>query len=63
MHCCLRLYHDQFASVGMAYEIFELDHVFQVSDPTLRFKFHALKNGSPDQPRVGDLLIWRGGAL
>ena len=45
----------------MAYEIFELDHVFQVSDPTLRFKFHALKNGSSDQPRVGDLLIWRGG--
>ena len=45
----------------MAYEIFELDHVFQVSDPTLRFKFHAIKNGSSDPPRVGDLLIWRGG--
>jgi hypothetical protein len=50
-----------FDSVGMAWEIFDLPHAFQVADPTLKFKFESHKNGSHERPKSGDLLIWRAG--
>jgi glutathionylspermidine amidase/synthetase len=49
-----------FASIPMAYHIFQLDFVVRVSD-NIKFPLIPCVNGSTRHPRAGELLIWRAG--
>lgn len=49
-----------FDDVAMAYEIFELDSVREISTDK-RLPLHSFRNGSCRHPEVGSLLIWEEG--